>query len=66
MVEITTDSEINLPENPTISEKFILWLVARNNNTRSPKIGFTQKYFTDKNLKFPKVRSSVNLQKQSC
>jgi hypothetical protein len=33
MVEITTDSEINPPENPTISEKLILWLVARNNST---------------------------------
>jgi hypothetical protein len=33
IVEITTESEINLPENPTISEKFILWTVARNNNT---------------------------------
>jgi hypothetical protein len=43
IVEITTESEINLPENPTMSEKFILWEVARNNNTRSHKIGFTQK-----------------------
>jgi hypothetical protein len=33
MVEITTELEINPPENPTISEKFILWSVARNNNT---------------------------------
>jgi hypothetical protein len=32
MVEITTDSEINLPGNPTTPEKFILWLVARNNH----------------------------------
>jgi hypothetical protein len=33
IAEITTESEINLPENPTTSEKFILWIVARNNNT---------------------------------
>jgi hypothetical protein len=33
IVEITTKSEINLPENTTMSEKFILWAVARNNNT---------------------------------
>jgi hypothetical protein len=32
-VEITAESEINLPENPTISEKIILWTLARNNNT---------------------------------
>jgi hypothetical protein len=33
IVEITTEPEINQPENPKISEKFILWTVARNNNT---------------------------------
>jgi hypothetical protein len=33
IVKITTDSEINLPENHTSSEKFILWLVARINST---------------------------------
>jgi hypothetical protein len=33
IVKITIGSEINLPENPTISENIILWAVARNNNT---------------------------------
>jgi hypothetical protein len=42
-VEITTESEINLPENHKSSEKSILWSVARINNTWPPKIGFTQK-----------------------
>jgi hypothetical protein len=31
--KIPIGSEINPPENPTISEKFIIWTVARNNNT---------------------------------
>jgi hypothetical protein len=50
IVKITTNSDINLPENPRSSEKFILWSVARINSTRSLKIGFTQKYFTEKVL----------------
>jgi hypothetical protein len=46
-VKITTDSEINLPENHTSSEKSILWLVESLYSAGSPKIGFTQKYCTD-------------------
>jgi hypothetical protein len=42
-----TVSELILPENPTCPEKYILWSAARVHSTRSPKIGFTQKYFTD-------------------
>jgi hypothetical protein len=45
--KITIGSEINLPENHNGLEKFILWSVARINSTRSPKIGFIQKYFTE-------------------
>jgi hypothetical protein len=45
-MKITTDSEINLPENHTSSGKFILWSVARIHSTGSPKFGFTQKYCT--------------------
>jgi hypothetical protein len=63
-VKITIDSEINLPENHKISEKYILWSVASLHSTGSPKIGFIQKDFTEKVLKFPKVRSGNNLQKQ--
>jgi hypothetical protein len=62
IVKITTDSEINLLENHKSSEKFILWSVASLHSTGSPKIGFTQKYFTENVLKFPKVRSGINLQ----
>jgi hypothetical protein len=65
-MKISIDSEINLPENHKSSEKFILWSVASFHSTGSPKIGFIQKYFTEKVLKFPKVRSSSNLQKQLC
>jgi hypothetical protein len=64
IVKITIDSEINLPENHKSSEKIILWSVARLHSTGSHKIGFIQKYFTKKVLKFPKVRSGNNLQKQ--
>jgi hypothetical protein len=42
-----TVSELILPENHTCLENSILWSVARNHSTRSPKIGSTQKYFTD-------------------
>jgi hypothetical protein len=66
IVKITINSEINLPENHKTSEKFILWSVASLRSTGSPKIGFIQKYFTEKVLKFPKFRSSSNLQKQLC
>jgi hypothetical protein len=66
IVKITIGSEINLPENYKSSEKFTLRSVGRLNSTRSPKIGFTQKWFTDYVLKFPKVRSGGILQKQPC
>jgi hypothetical protein len=66
IVKITTDSEINLPEKHKSSEKSILWLVASLHSAGSPKIGFTQKYITEKVLNFPKVRSGNNLQKQPC
>jgi hypothetical protein len=46
-VKITTDSEINLPENHTSSEKSILLSAASLYSAGSPKIGFTKKYFTD-------------------
>jgi hypothetical protein len=62
IVKITTDSEINLPENYKSSEKNILCSVASLHSTGSPKIGFTQKYFPKKVLKFRKVRSDINLQ----
>jgi hypothetical protein len=63
-VKITIESEINLPENNKRSEKFILWSVARLHSAGSPKIGFIQKYFTEKVLKFSKFRSGNNLQKK--
>jgi hypothetical protein len=62
IVKITTDLEINLPENYKSSEKIILWSIASLHSTGSPKIGFTQKYFPEKVLKFPKVRSGINFQ----
>jgi hypothetical protein len=65
-VKITTDLEINLPEHHKSSEKFILWSVASLYSARSPKIVFTQKYFTEKVFKFPKVRYGIKLQKQPC
>jgi hypothetical protein len=61
-VKITIDSEINLPENYKCSEKIILWSVASLHSTGSYKIGFTEKYITENVLKFPKVRSDINLQ----
>jgi hypothetical protein len=64
IVKITIDLEINLPENHKSSENLILWSVASLHSTGSPKIGFFQKYFTKKVLKFPKVRSGNNFQKQ--
>jgi hypothetical protein len=66
LVKITTDLEINLPENHASSENFILRSVASFHSTGSHKIGFTQKYFTDKILKIPKGRSGGILQKQPC
>jgi hypothetical protein len=66
IVKITTELEINLPENHRSSEKFILWSVARIHSTGSSKIGLTQKYCTEYVLKFPKVRSDSILQKQPC
>jgi hypothetical protein len=62
IVKITTNLEINLLENHKRLENFILWSVSSIHNTGSPKIGFTKKYFTEKVLKFPKVRSGINLQ----
>jgi hypothetical protein len=50
LVKITTDLEINLPENHKSPEKFILWSVASFHSTGPPKIGFTQKYFTEQVL----------------
>jgi hypothetical protein len=61
IVKITTDLEINLPEHHKSLEKFILWSIASLHSTGSPKTGFTQKYFTEKVLKFPKFRSGINL-----
>jgi hypothetical protein len=50
-VKITIGSEINLPENHKSLEKFILWSLASFfHSTGPPKIGFTQKYFTEQVL----------------
>jgi hypothetical protein len=46
-VKITTDLEINLPENHKSLEKNILWAVARIHGTISPEIGLTQRYCTE-------------------